>query len=97
MKQFMLGLSLSFAFVLGCVTAAAVTSRAQASRAPGAPQPAGDTECFATTTWIATGKAVNEGTIPNTMRVPAGWTAVSGGGLSHDGISALVILCRNAQ
>jgi hypothetical protein len=89
MKQFLLGLSISFAFILGCVTAAAVTSQADAQGQ--ATAPSGGTECFAATTWYVTGKQLNAGEMPQTVRIPAGWQVVGAG--ASEG-SSIVMLCR---
>ena len=90
MKQFLLGLSISLAFILGCVTAAAVTSRAEADTS--APSAASSTlECFGATTWVVSGKSLNAGEIPKTVRVPEGWQVVGSGGLPND---PLIVLCR---
>ena len=89
MKQFLLGLSISFAFILGCVTAAAVTSQAGAEGQANAPT--SGAECFATTTWYVTGKQLNAGEMPQTVRIPAGWQVVGAG--ASEG-SASLMLCR---
>lgn len=49
------------------------------------------TECFAARAWDASGRAVNSGRLPQTLRIPPGWTPVGGGALGGDGV---VILCR---
>src|SRR5688572_10738819 len=89
MKQFLLGLSVSFAFVIGCVTATALTSEAQAV-APAEAPTTGAVECMGVTTNI--GDAEGRGA-PTPVRMPAGWSPV--GGSSYAGRSAVVILCRN--
>lgn len=90
MKQFLLGLSISLAFILGCVTAAAITSPANAD-ATAAAGTTSTLECFGATTWVVPGKALNAGEIPKTVRVPEGWQIVGSGG---DSGLAVIVLCR---
>jgi hypothetical protein len=87
MKQFLLGLSISLAFILGCVTAAAVTSHAQADAAPAVS--AG--ECIAVNLDYVAWHEVEKGKLPQRLHVPAGWHPVGGGG-SQTGPT--VVLCQ---
>jgi hypothetical protein len=91
MKQFLLGLSISLAFILGCVTAAAVTSHAQADAAPAAS--GGD--CIAVALDVAHFDEVHRGMLPNRLHVPAGWHPVGGGGGAKS--APTVVLCQGTS
>ena len=51
----------------------------------------GAAECFAVRLHSVSTKEMNDGRIPNTARVPAGWRPVGGG---QGGADPAVILCR---
>lgn len=85
MRRILFGSTVIIAFVLGCVTAQSTVLDATAAPGPSAG------ECFASTLWWEEGKKVNEGTVPKTVFIPAGYQPVGGTNL---GPNPAVVLCK---
>lgn len=89
MRGFIIGLSISVAFILGAVFAVTQITPAFAA------QDKQFTECMGVITWFGRGRDVNAGRLPKKrLRVPAGWTPIGGGGPSDDGVEPYIILCK---
>lgn len=75
------------AFGLGCATHA-VTSTVRVA-AQSNPSQNVYQECFATTLCQVTGRGLNGGSIPDRVRIPAGWHVVGGGGSAGNPVAIL--------
>lgn len=86
------GLAAMFGFLVACATRSAMPTTIAQTLPPVANQ---YTECVAISLWVGSGRSLNEaGQIPESVRVPSGWTPVGGGARGETGREGMMILCR---
>ncbi len=93
MRGFILGLSLSIAFIAGALFSSSPVPSAHASNHKQY------SECFAATTWIVTGRSLNDGKVSSKLvKVPTGFTPIGGGGAPGPGPASqpvpFIVFCR---
>lgn len=86
-----LQMTLMFLLVLGIGCVAGSVVRPAVTAAQSNPSQGIYQECISVTLYATSGRRMNSGTIPDTVRIPAGWHVVGGGGTQG---GAIAVLCR---